>query len=202
MRLYYSPTSPYVRKVTALLIETGLEGRVERVPTNVWDPSSDIGRVNPLAKVPTLITDDGQVLVESVVICEYLDSLPHGQPNLFPRESPARWAALSLHGIADGILDAGISRFLEMRRPEGERSYAWMERQSGKVQRGLDWLEAAVDTWQDPPTIGHITVACLLAWLDFRFPGEDWRSDRTRLAAWYEVFAARPAMLATVPQDI
>ena len=89
MKLRFSPLSPYVRKVSVTLIETGLEDRVENILTNVWDPETDIADNNPLGKVPALILDDGQVLYDSHVICEYLDSLHDGE-KLFPASGPAR----------------------------------------------------------------------------------------------------------------
>jgi len=92
MKLRHSPTSPFVRKVMVTLHETGLIGRVELVPTNVWDPATDLGEENPVGKVPALIADDGTVYVESVMICEYLDSL-HDGPKMYPAQGPARWPA-------------------------------------------------------------------------------------------------------------
>lgn len=201
MRLMVSPTSPYVRKVTVTLIELGLAERVERVPVNVWDPASPIVGVNPLGKIPALITEDGRVLVDSVVICEFLDSLPHAGPMLFPPAGAERWTALSRHAIANGALDAGISRFLELRRPAAERSPPWIERQAAKVARALDWLNEDCRSWRSPPCIGQITAGCLLGWLDFRLPADDWRRGRPALADWYEGFAARPSMRQSVPRE-
>ncbi len=100
MKLRYAPASPYVRKVTVTLIETGLEDRVERIPTNVWDPATDIATVNPLGKIPALITDDGQVLFDSPVICEYLDGL-HDGDRPFPASGALRWRA-SLRAATGG----------------------------------------------------------------------------------------------------
>ena len=201
MKLRYSPTSPYVRKVTVAAIEIGLDDRIERIATNVWDPASDIIRDNPLGKVPTLITDDGLVLVESAIIAEYLDSLPHTGPKLFPPDGPARWQALHLRGLADGICDAGVARLIEMRRPEQERSVAWLERQHGKLQRGLDALEREAASFGNTCTIGEISVGCMLGFLDFRFPREDWRSRRSALNTWFLEFATRRSMLATAPKE-
>ena len=114
MKLCYSPTSPYVRKVVVTAMETGLEPGIERIANNVWDPATDIAATNPLGKVPALTTDDGAVLFDSPVICEYLDSL-HDGAKLFPAAGPARWRALRQQALCDGILDAGILRMLEGR---------------------------------------------------------------------------------------
>jgi|APTNR8051073442_1049403.scaffolds.fasta_scaffold28032_2 glutathione S-transferase len=200
MKLRYTPTSPYVRKVTVTAHERGLDGRIERIPTDVWDPNSDIGRDNPLGKVPALTTDDGLVLYDSPVICEYLDSVGDG-PRLFPATGVERWIALRRAALGDGILDAGVARLLEGRREEALRSATWVARQAGKVAAGLDALEAEAGDLDAPLTIGHIAIAAALGFLDFRFAAEDWRPTRPALARWYETFAARPSMQATVPQE-
>ena len=143
MKLRYSPTSPYVRKVTVTALETGLHDRIERLPTDIREPRADFLADNPLGKVPTLITDDGLPLFDSRVICEYLDSLHDGH-KLFPVDVPARWRTLRLMALADGILDAAVLRRMETLRPEKEQSAAWIERQKAKVTRGLDMLEREV----------------------------------------------------------
>ena len=200
MKLRYSPTSPYVRKVSVTAIELGLAGRIERIPTDTQDRDSGIAEQNPLGKVPALILDDGGVLYDSPVICEYLDSL-HDGPKLFPAEGPERWTALRQQALGDGILDAAILRMLEMvRRPEKLRWQGWIAHQTAKVTRALDQFEAEAATLSGPLTIGHITAGCALGYLDFRVPETDWRDGRPKLAAWYENFTQRPALRETVPQ--
>ncbi len=200
MKLRYAPTSPYVRKVLATAYETGLESRIERVPTTVWAPDTDIGKDNPLGKVPALVTDEGEVLYDSPVICEYLDSL-HKGPRLFPAAGAARWKALKVQALADGILDAAILRRLEGQRPAAQQAQGLIARQAAAVKRGMDALEAEAGGWGDPPTIGQLAAGCACGYLDFRFGHEDWRPGRPRLAAWYKRFAERPAMQATAPKE-
>jgi glutathione S-transferase len=201
MKLRYSPTSPYVRKVTVTAAEKGLADRIERVLTNVWDPASDIGALNPLGKVPALVADDGTVLYDSPVICEYLDRLAP-VPRLLAEGGRERWTDLTLMALADGILDAGVARLLELRRPDSAtRSEAWMARQWDKVVRGLDALERQAAGWTDAPTLGRIGVGCALGWLDFRFGAFDWRTGRPRLAGWSGVFARRPSMRDSEPKE-
>ena len=201
MKLRYSPTSPYVRKVSVTLIETGLDEKIERVATSVWDPKTDIGKDNPLGKIPTLIADDGAVLYDSPVICEYLDSL-HNGPKLFPASGEARWRALRLQALGDGMSDAGILRLLEGRRPKELQWDKWVERQGNTVARSMDALEEEADAMaKGPVTIGHIAVGCSLGWLDFRFPDLGWRKQRPALADWYDEFADRKSMVATAPKD-
>lgn len=200
MKLRFSPTSPYVRKVTVTAIETGLDGRIERIPTKVWDPNTDIGTVNPLGKVPTLITDNDVVLYDSPVICEYLDSL-HDGPKLFPPSGAERWQALRRQALGDGCLDAGVARVVDGRRPESERSPAWVARQTTVMGRGLDALEDEADALGDGVTIGHVAIACALGWFDLRFADDNWRKNRPALADWFEAFSERPSMVATVPKE-
>jgi glutathione S-transferase len=201
MKLRYSATSPYVRKVLVTAIELGLETRIERTPADTRDPNSGLSHDNPLGKVPALILDDGEVLYDSPVICEYLDSLHQGQ-KLFPPAGPARWTALRQQALCDGISDAAILRMLESRRrPEALRWPDSIAHQSGKVSRALDRLEAEAAHLDGPLTIGQIAAGCTLAYLDFRFGDEDWRPAHPKLAAWHAAFAKRPSMSQTVPKD-
>lgn len=200
MKLRYSPLSPFVRKVTVTLIETGLEDKVERIPTDVWDPETDIAKDNPLGKIPTLITDDGKALYDSPVICEYLDGL-HDGDKLFPASGQARWQALRLQALGDGMSEAGIATLLETRRPEELQYEKWMARQTAAILRAMDALESETDGLEGPLTIGQVAVGCSVGWLDFRFPDLGWRQDRPGLAEWFEGFNERPSMTATVPKE-
>ena len=199
MKIRYSAASPYVRKVMAVAYEAGVAERLERVPTSVWAPDTDIAKQNPLGKVPTLVTDAGEVLYDSPVICEYLDSLNPGA-RLFPPAGPARWKALQLQALADGVLDASILRRLESNRPAGEQSKGWIERQAMVMSRGMTALDADAANWGEAVTIGTLAAGCACGYLDFRYAAEDWRRGRSKLAAWYERFAKRPSMQATVPK--
>ena len=200
MKLFYSPTSPFVRKVSLLVIETGQETKIERLPTNPWQAQSELITENPLSQVPTLITDDGLTIYDSRVICEYLDSLHSGE-KLFPENGKQRWQALQLQSLADGILDAGILRFLEAKRETTLRSADWDLMQKNAIGRGLSSLEDSVPGWKNDLNIGVIAVACLLGWLDFRFSHEDWKSQHKKLNQWFTDFSQRPSMLATVPHE-
>jgi len=200
MKLRYSPTSPYVRKVSVTAIETGLDSRIERVETNVWDPQTDIGGSNPLGKVPTLILDDGTVLFDSPVVCEYLDSL-HDGLKLFPAAGDARWQALRLQALGDGVLDAAVHVVVEGRRDEALRSPGWIERQKTVIARALDFLEEDVEMLSGDLSIGLISVGCALGYLDLRMPDDPWRRDHPALADWFDTFSERTSMASTVPAD-
>jgi glutathione S-transferase len=196
VKLYYSPTSPYVRKVMACAITREIDSRIERIPTNPHVSPQDLVADNPLSKVPCLVTDDGLALFDSPVICEYLDSVGDALP-LFPAHGPARWRALKLQAMGDGILDAAVGRRGEMAKPQEEARDAWMARQKGIVARTVAQLDA------DPPhrhvDIGTIAVACALGYLDFRYAAEPWRDGHPRLTAWFAAFAKDEAMVATAP---
>jgi glutathione S-transferase len=199
MRLRYAPASPFARKVRVVAIERGLDDRIELVstPLSPIDGSPSLAAENPLMKVPALVTDDGEVLFDSPVICEYLDSLP-GRGNLFPPAGPARWRALRQQALADGILDSVILAASENRlRPEDKRWSPWPEGQLRKVHQGLAALEG--EDLSGPLTIGQIAAGCIFGYFDMRYPDDGWRGRHPRLAAWYRDFEARPSMQATKP---
>jgi glutathione S-transferase len=200
MKLAYSSASPYVRKVNICAEELGLAGRIENVPTKVVpsEPNRDYGKSAPLMKVPSLTLDDGTVLYDSVVICEYLDGLAGGG-KLFPASGDARWRALKRHALANGILDAAIlTRYETYLRPEALRWDAWTQGQLAKIDQGLDDLEAQA-SGLGGVDIGTITVGCVLGYLDFRFANRDWRRKHPKLAAWFEEISKRDSFRKTVP---
>jgi len=204
MKLRYSPTSPYVRKVMIVALETGLAERIERIPTMVapTKPNDEVARENPLVKVPALTTDDGMVLYDSPVICEYLDTL-HGGPKLFPASGKARWLALRQQALGDGILDAAILGRYEILRPKEYQWPDWIDAQLRKVRGALGALEMEAEAGElaGPLTIGQITVGCALGYLDFRYASEEWPSKHRRLAAWFEDFSQRKSIELTKPKD-
>jgi glutathione S-transferase len=194
MKLLWSSRSPFARKVMIAAHELGIADRieVERVVVDAADPNHRVMQFNPLGRIPTLILDDGAVLHDSAVIIEYLDNRFGG--SLVPAAGEARWSALKLQALADGIMEADL-RLLEERRylSEGHRD-ALAAGMRGKIAAALDELETS------PPsglTIGEVALGSALAHLDFRFPDEPWRSGHPRLAAWFETFAARESMRAT-----
>ncbi len=195
MKLYYSPTSPYVRKVAACAIACGLHERITRVETNPHASPPGLVGDNPLSKVPCLVTSDGLALFGSPVICEYLDAV--GEGTLFPPAGPLRWRALKLQAIGDGIMDAAVTRRVEMGRPAEDARTANMDRQAAAVARSLDLLQAALPP--DHLDIGTITVACALGYLDLRFAEDGWREGRPALAAWYAGMQKRPEIAETGP---
>lgn len=202
MKLAYAALSPFVRKVTALAIECGLEDRIERVVNDPWNDSDPLPQVNPVGKVPALQLEDGTLLTGSSLICQYLDSLSP-TVKLVPQDAAARWRDLALESLADGVLEAGVASVVErLRRPEQFRWPWWSERQAAKIARTLDRVEGDAEAGRldGPLTLGKLTVAVACGYLDFRRPDLEWRKGRPRLAAWYETVRQRPSLLATVPK--
>ena len=203
MKLRYSPTSPYVRKVMVVALETGLEPRIERLPTTVvpTKPNDDLKGENPLMKIPSLMTDDGIVLFDSPVICEYLDTL-HSGAKIFPAAGKARWVALRQQALSDGILDAALlARYETAVRPKELQWSDWIAGQMAKIRNGLAALDGKIGegALAGPLNIGQITVGCMLGYLDFRYASEAWRDRHKALAGWYAEFSQRPSMKATAP---
>ena len=196
MKLWYAKSSPFARKALVIALEAGLGQSLELLEITPATIEEQVCGDNPLGKIPCLITDAGEPLFDSRVICEYLD-VTFNSGRLHPETGPERWSALRLQALADGIMDAAVICRYESLRPDGERSPGWLLRQRGKICRALDHLEAT------PPanaiTIGEIALACALDYLDLRLSDLDWRAGRPRLAAWAEVISERPALLATAP---
>jgi len=200
MKLYYASASPFVRKVNVFAIEVGLDKQIEWLTTNPWQAEDKLTAENPLSKIPTLITDKGDVIFDSRVICEYLDSL-HSGDKLIPVKDKKRWQVLCLQALADGVLDSGILRLMERKRVAEQQSKDWDGMQKNSIERGLDHLENTVSDWANNVDIGVISVACVLGWLDFRFADENWRINRSKLNNWFEQFSKRPSMLKTIPVE-
>ena len=201
MKLHWSPRSPFVRKVMVTAHELGLAGRLTLVRTLavMSKPNPQLLPDNPLSRIPTLILDDGSVLYDSVVVCEYLDAL-HDGPKLFPPADAARWTALRRHALADGMLEILVLWRNERDRPDGARSQPHIDAFRIKINAALDTLEMEADAIAGAGVdIGHITVGSALSYMDFRFAADDWRPRRPCLAAWHGAFDARPSMRATVP---
>lgn len=197
MILRTSAASPFGRKIKIAAELLGLAERLSVVNADPRDPADSIRAENPLGKIPALILEDGQVLFDSRVIAEYLDHIGGG--GLIP-PPPARFGVLRLQALADGVVDAAVLRVYEGRfRPPEKHEPAWLDYQSGKVDRGLAALEAGELPGQtDRPDIGAISLACALGYLDLRAPG--WRPLHPKLSAWVDAFEEKvPAFAKTKP---
>jgi glutathione S-transferase len=199
MQLFYSATSPFVRKCLVSALEVGVRERVILHPAAPHPVNRDSGLVarNPLGQAPTLITDEGVVLYDSRVICEYLNSLGDGR--LLPKGA-LRFEALTEQALADGIMAAAVLIRYEMTaRPEALRWQDWIDGQMAKITGGLKDLAQRASGFESRVDVGSIAVGCALGYLEFRFADLGWKQQWPALAAWWLRFAERPSMAATRP---
>ena len=200
MKIHFSPASPFVRKCMVVAHELGIADRIEKLPSAAGPVARDaqIVQSNPLGQVPTFFCDDGSVLFDSRVICEYLNA-QHGGA-IFPAEGQSRWLRLTEQSLGDGMTGAALlARYETMLRPEALRWNDWTEGQLAKVHSGLQWLESAAPHFGERTDIGTIAFGCALGYMDFRFPAVDWRAKAPGTARWFEAFNQRPSMQATIP---
>jgi glutathione S-transferase len=199
MKLFYSPASPFVRKVVLVLHETEQLDDVELqlVATTVTEPDSALAASNPLAKIPALAREGGPTLYDSRVICEFLDS--RAGSTLYR----GGWDIKVLEATADGIMDAAVSMSYEKRlRPAEKQWDAWLKGQTRKVLGGCSAVETRwMPLLSGPINIGQLAVAAALDYVDFRHPDLNWRAAAPELAAWFKTFETRPAMVATNPRQ-
>ena len=190
LTLRSSPSSPFVRKIRIAANVLGVDRDIAIEPADTMSPSDSVRAQNPLGKIPALLLEDGTVLFDSRVILEYLDHHAGGG-RILPHDADARFSALRLQALADGVMDASVLLVYEGRwRPAERHEPKWVDHQAGKVARTLTAT----------PDVGQIALACALGYRDFRFEGT-WRRDHPRLVAWLDAFAARvPAFAATKPQ--
>ncbi|MEP5731388.1 MAG: glutathione S-transferase [Sulfitobacter sp.] len=200
MKLAYSPTSPYVRKVMMVLHETDQLSDItlETRATTPLDTNQALLSSNPLGKVPTLERAEGPALYDSRVICAYLND--RAQAALYGKGA-RHWDILTLEATADGILDAALSMTYEGRmRPEEKQMQGWMDAQWNKIARACTALNTRwMSHLAGPLDMGQIAVACALGYVDFRHDARGWRTGNDALASWYAEFDSRPSMQATQP---
>lgn len=209
MRLFWTPASPFVRKVMVAAIELGLDDRIAIHPTywpHEWATRTvdfDAGFVaaNPIGRIPTLITEDGGALPESNLICSYLDSLLPA-PRLFPFSGKAHWEMLRVLAIADGAIEAMILRRAETLRHPPERSEDFIGKQRDRIARCLHQVELALPAFAAAAIdMRHIAAAVACSYMDFRYRQDRWRDGNPALASWYGEFSKRPSMQRTLPGE-
>ena len=197
MKLAYSPASPYVRKVMACAIARGIDNQIERWTVGTTDPA--LLPVNPLSKVPTLVTDDGVALYDSPVICEYLDSIgdaPEAVPAA-PARRAGRRCASRRWATASWTPPSRAAARSRCRRTRAARTTSPCSRARWRA-RWTCW-RAEAGTLGALTTIGEITIGCALGYLDFRYPNEPWRPGHPKLEAWYAKVVTLPPLARTMP---
>jgi glutathione S-transferase len=201
MKLIASLTSPYVRKIRVVLAEKKID--CDLVIDSPWVEGNQVAAVNPLGKIPVLVLDDESTLFDSRVIAEYLDTVA---PNnrLIPASGRERISVKRWEALADGVLDAAVAAFLEMKRPDGERSAAWIERQRGKVNQALKVMsdDLGEQSWchGNSFSLADIAVGCALGYVSLRLGDIGWRVQYPNLSRLYEKLMQRAAFAETVPQ--
>lgn len=199
MKIFYSPASPFIRKALVVAHELGVADEMTLLPSAAHPVKRDtrVVAVNPSGRVPALILDDGEVLYDSRVICEYLDAR-YGHAAIFPPLGASRWRALRRQSLGDGIMEAAVAaRYERYVRPETLRWQDWWNGYMEKVVSSLDAIEGELQNAGTGFDIGHITLACALSYLDFRYADLDWRRGRPLSAAWYETVRDHASMQAT-----
>ncbi|MEO8320039.1 MAG: glutathione S-transferase family protein [Bradyrhizobium sp.] len=201
MKLTFSPASPFARKVRIAAIETGLIDKIEFTPAAVvpGQPNEEYSKITPLKKLPVLILDNGDVILDSYVIVEYLDELAGGN-KLIPASGPERWRVKSDHSLTQGMLDSMLlCRYEKMVRPEGLRWSDWHKDHWNRAWAGMARFESKADTLSGSFNIAQIGLVCVLGYADFRFADCGWRKAYPRLDAFYQKMMERPSVKISVP---
>jgi glutathione S-transferase len=201
MKLTFSPASPFARKVRIAAIELGLIDTIELVPTTVapGQPNDEYSRITPVKKLPVLILDNGEVILDSYVIVEYLDELAGGG-KLIPASGPARWKVKSDHSLLQGMLDSMLlCRYERMTRPEALRWQAWNDDHWSRAWMGMARFEVRDDVLSGPLTIAQIGLVCVLGYADFRFADCGWRKAYPKLDAFHQKMLERPSVKISAP---
>ena len=201
MKLFYSPASPFARKVLVFIKELGLEDKVElvKITSTVLDQNAALAASNPVAKIPTLVLANGKSLYDSRVITAYLDSQV-ASPSFYPNTGDARWDVLAMEAMADGMMDAAVNaRYERGLRPSEKQWDDWVNGQMKKVHGALKAFDAAAASFGDKTDAGIIGAACACGYLDFRYPDLGWREMCPALGAWYAKFSERKSMQETKP---
>ncbi|MCZ6821898.1 MAG: glutathione S-transferase N-terminal domain-containing protein [Deltaproteobacteria bacterium] len=199
LKLYITETSPYARAVRVVLLEKGLEDRVEILVAETRVSDSPYYRINPSGRVPYLIRDDGIALEESALICAYLDQLDE-KPGFDPPDGEQAWEARCLEALARSLLDGLAVWGRELRRPRNERSPTILEHEAHRSVRMADLWELQFDhpLMRGALNMAQITLACALG-LEARSPHLRWRPGHPKLSAWFDAIATRPSLAATAP---
>jgi len=202
MKLSFSPASPFARKVRIAAIELGLIDKIDFIAASVvpGQPNDEYSKIHPLKKLPALILDNGEVIVDSYVIVEYLDELAGGG-KLVPASGPTRWRVKSDHSLLNGMLDSMLlCRYENLVRPQEFRWTAWAEDHWKRAWNGMAYFEQQMGTMQSRPLdVAQIALVCVLGYADFRFADCGWRKAYPKLDAFNQKMLERPSVKISVP---
>lgn len=197
MKLYYTKRSPYARKVNLLALEKNI--KLDLVVVDLKNKPPELFDVNPLGKIPALITDDGAAYADSPVICAYLDSL--SKPALIPTSKKKRFHILNIEGIADGIAEFSVAIFYQMMEPEEKRNKEAMEKSAAAIERSFSYIEKNYMRILKSKkiTLAPLALAAAIGYLNFRLPEFGWQKKHKKLARWFAEFEKRESMQKTMP---
>ncbi|MGP3593781.1 glutathione S-transferase [Vagococcus sp. WN89Y] len=199
MKLIGSYTSPFVRKISVILLEKGIT--FEFINEQPYNADTGIAHYNPLGKVPALVTDEGEIWYDSPIIAEYIDLLGV-EPAMLPADPKAALKVRQLEALADGIMDAGLVAVRELARPVEQQSETEPLRQREKINRGLDALESYLQDGTlsvDTVNLATIAIACAIGYLNFRHVSPGWCVDRPLLVKLVENLFQRESFARTQP---
>ncbi len=201
MKLYCSPASPFARKVIVCAMELGLADQIEQVTINPLENPPELIKVNPLCKVPALLTDDGELLFESPLLVTYLDELAvkQGKKSLTHDTEWDHIKVLTLQALADGVMESAFRLTMEAKRPQEQQSMMWQTRWTDAILHSLSHIIEHYKPLLNSINTGSIAVACTLEYIDFRQPQINWRESHAPLASWLAEFAQNDALRTTKP---
>lgn len=201
MKLTFSPASPFARKVRIAAIELGLIDRIEFTPVTVTpgQANAEYEKITPLKKLPVLILDNGEVILDSYVIVEYLDELAGGG-RLIPASGPLKWKVKSEHSLLQGMLDSMLlCRYESMTRPEALRWKDWADDHWHRAWSGMARFENDAAMLARPLDIAQVALTCVLGYADFRFADRPWRKTFPKLDAFHQKMLERPSVKISLP---
>jgi glutathione S-transferase len=201
MKLAFSPGSPFARKVRIAAIELGLIDKIELFTTTVapGQPNPEYSKIYPMKKLPALILGNGDIIVDSYVIVEYLDELAGGG-KLIPTSGPTRWKVKSDHSMLQAMLDSMLlCRYEKMVRPQGLQWQGWSDDHWNRAWTGMAHFENQPDMLSRPLDISQIALVCVLGYADYRFADCGWRKAYPKLDAFHEKMLQRPSVKISVP---
>ena len=195
LTLYNGPNSPFGRKtkITAIVLEIPIEEKIINI-----QEAEFIDNFNPLRKIPTLVIDNNQTIIDSDNICLYFDKISNKETIYIPKNY---WQVMSIISIANGLMEAVLERKTELIRPSNEQSKNFVKKQEVRVFRTIDWLEKNWNNFENNKiSIDQISIACALEYTKFRFT-DTWVNNRKNLNTWLEEFNKNSFMQLTIPRD-
>ena len=195
MKLFYTKRSPYARKIRVMALEKKIP--LELIEEDLAKKSSALIQANPLGKIPALILDNGNLLADSPVICEYIDFL-NDDPKLIPLELNLRFKALYLAALADGMMDVTVGAYMEKQRHPKDFNEAFVKAQEETVARTLNFFEENIKELEGLSLVS-IATASAVGYIHFRLPHLAPGAGTSKLQKWFEEFGKRPSMLETRP---